>query len=326
MGDRDLSNVSNVVTYSFGPYLLALSILLVPCPLHASGLAIDDFSADQAPLTLTVVGTSAASSVDGFVLGIERDLRLNFVSSSGSGTVDVAVFSGMLFENASTNAVANVVIQWDGADNSPNLNTTGLGSVNLVNVFGDPVPQDAFLIRVDPDLECTLRLTVCSTNGIVESHNITVSATGPPQNVEFPYSTWTMVDMTQVSALQLRLLGVPSLDLALDHIYTTASGTAVPAALESPTALWLAPAYPNPTGTQSHFRIELLNAASMTLRIYDASGAVVATLIDGERQAGAHIVTWSGRNETGVPVGAGIYFARLQAAGESHLQKIVWLR
>ena len=49
------------------------------------------------------------------------------------------------------------------------------------------------------------------------------------------------------------------------------------------------------------------------LRLYDATGAVVTTLVDGEIGAGAHVVPWNGLTARGYRAHAGVYFLRLSA-------------
>ena len=45
----------------------------------------------------------------------------------------------------------------------------------------------------------------------------------------------------------------------------------------------------------------------------DASGRRVRTLVDGWREAGEHSVRWTGVDDQGGRVGAGVYFCRIEA-------------
>ena len=49
----------------------------------------------------------------------------------------------------------------------------------------------------------------------------------------------------------------------------------------------------------------------------------VRTLADRDFEAGTHPVTWDGRNDAGVPVGVGVYFAKLDSGGRSTMRRIV---
>ena len=83
---------------------------------------------------------------------------------------------------------------------------------------------------------------------------------------------------------------------------------------------------PNPSLDRVELRYELPQAAQVKLRIYDVSGRAVATIIDAERPAGSHGASWDGRDAVGTRVGAGVYFARMEAGGEVQTEKFVLVR
>ena len=56
------------------------------------------------------------------------------------------------------------------------------------------------------------------------------------------------------------------------------------------------------------------------------SGRRVRRLTDGPRSAGAHAVRWDGRDDSGCPVGAGIYFLRLRAESGGAIRRVVVMR
>lgn len=70
--------------------------------------------------------------------------------------------------------------------------------------------------------------------------------------------------------------------------------------------------YPNPFNPRTTIRYELGAAQPVTLRVYDLAGHVVQTLVSGEvKSSGAHEVVWSGRDDTGRSVAAGVYLMEL---------------
>jgi predicted SnoaL-like aldol condensation-catalyzing enzyme len=66
--------------------------------------------------------------------------------------------------------------------------------------------------------------------------------------------------------------------------------------------------------------------ASVSLRIYDVSGSLVRTLVDGHAAAGPHTVRWQGRDDRGQPVASGTYFYQLTAPSFSEMKKMVLLK
>jgi hypothetical protein len=83
---------------------------------------------------------------------------------------------------------------------------------------------------------------------------------------------------------------------------------------------------PNPFAASTHISYELNRAGSAALRIYDASGNRVKTLVNGNLPAGRGTATWSGTDDRQRPVPRGIYFARLETTGRVISQKIVFTR
>jgi flagellar hook assembly protein FlgD len=56
------------------------------------------------------------------------------------------------------------------------------------------------------------------------------------------------------------------------------------------------------------------------------AGQKVRTLIKGRQPAGENRITWDGRDESGRKAAAGVYLARLNAAGRSAASKLVLVR
>ncbi|MFH1502191.1 MAG: M14 family zinc carboxypeptidase, partial [Candidatus Eisenbacteria bacterium] len=74
--------------------------------------------------------------------------------------------------------------------------------------------------------------------------------------------------------------------------------------------------YPNPFNPRTSVRYEVPSAGHVSLRVYDVAGRLVKTLVDTELESGGrHEVEWDGRDESGAPVAAGVYFARALAQG-----------
>ncbi len=73
-----------------------------------------------------------------------------------------------------------------------------------------------------------------------------------------------------------------------------------------------------------HFR--LTQAQEIQLSVHDLNGRALALLGEGERTAGAHQITWNGRDRAGHAVPPGVYFVRLQAAADAWVQKTIRLR
>jgi hypothetical protein len=83
----------------------------------------------------------------------------------------------------------------------------------------------------------------------------------------------------------------------------------------------------NPTLTGGEVRLALPAEQALDLVIFDASGRRVRTLFSGVLTAGAHRLAWDGRDQRGVAVAPGIYFAKLSTEeGEQRVRKLVLAR
>jgi hypothetical protein len=103
-----------------------------------------------------------------------------------------------------------------------------------------------------------------------------------------------------------------------------ATGVTGPAAALSFT---LHQSVPNPfTGSATRIGFAVPRASDVRLRVFDVSGRLVRTLVNGPLDAGAHVVDWNGRNEQSKAVSNGVYFYRLQAEGKSATRKMILVR
>ncbi len=88
----------------------------------------------------------------------------------------------------------------------------------------------------------------------------------------------------------------------------------------------IAGAKPNPFGPSTSLSLAMPSAGRASVRVYDAAGRLVRTLVDGELPAGVSSVKWDGRGNDGVPVASGVYFARLSTEHGAASSKLVLLR
>ncbi|HET6348353.1 MAG TPA: FlgD immunoglobulin-like domain containing protein [Candidatus Krumholzibacteria bacterium] len=90
--------------------------------------------------------------------------------------------------------------------------------------------------------------------------------------------------------------------------------------------LALLPAYPSPFNAVTHLDYTLPAAAHVQMRVYDVRGALVRTLVDGNRGVGMGGVVWDGADDHGVQAASGVYYVHFNAGGEVRKQKVVLVR
>ena len=102
-----------------------------------------------------------------------------------------------------------------------------------------------------------------------------------------------------------------------------ASLTAAPAS--APAACELRPGRPNPFRDRARLRYRLARETSLRLTVHDARGRRLAVLDEGVRAAGAHELSWDGRDARGRLQPAGVYLLRLETPGGTAARKLLRL-
>jgi aminopeptidase N len=83
---------------------------------------------------------------------------------------------------------------------------------------------------------------------------------------------------------------------------------------------------PNPFNPRTEIGYYLPDELSVRLAVFDVSGRLIKTLVDGTRPAGDNTSTWDGTDRSGRSVAAGTYFARLTGAGVQEVRPMALVR
>jgi len=90
---------------------------------------------------------------------------------------------------------------------------------------------------------------------------------------------------------------------------------------DAPLALQFAPVWPNPLRGSATVRYGLPRRGRATIDVYSVRGERVATLVDGDQDAG-----WLSARVDSRRIASGVYFLRLQSGGEMVSNKVVVVR
>jgi hypothetical protein len=94
----------------------------------------------------------------------------------------------------------------------------------------------------------------------------------------------------------------------------------------SPKKFAVGQSYPNPFNPSATISFALPSDGRVFIEVYDIVGRKVITLLDGQKSAGYHSVSWYGKDSYGRPVASGVYFCRVQYEDEADVQKMILLR
>jgi hypothetical protein len=113
----------------------------------------------------------------------------------------------------------------------------------------------------------------------------------------------------------------------MDPFVFNAESEPVDPAQTLPKVFGLGQNYPNPFNPSTIISYDVpQGGGDVTLRIYDVTGRLVRTLINGFETAGWKTITWYGRNDRGQSVATGVYFYRMTAPGFEKTHKMVLMK
>lgn len=84
--------------------------------------------------------------------------------------------------------------------------------------------------------------------------------------------------------------------------------------------------YPNPFNPSTTIRYQLPASVNVSLKVYNAAGQLVRTLVDDTQKPGVHDVRWDGRNDAGGAVASGTYFYQIVAGDRTDMKRMLLLK
>ena len=124
---------------------------------------------------------------------------------------------------------------------------------------------------------------------------------------------------TEVLSANSKLLSVTAVDRDGRDLKITITAKA------APTAFALNQAYPNPFNPYTNLSFTLPEASNYSLKVYNVAGQLVRSY-DGLGQVGLNMVTWDGKDNSGVSVASGVYFYKLTAGKFTATEKMVMMK
>lgn len=88
----------------------------------------------------------------------------------------------------------------------------------------------------------------------------------------------------------------------------------------------LASNFPNPFNSSTMIPVRLSAPSAVRLEIINLQGQIVRTLINRRLSAGDYLFTWNGLTDAQLPVGSGLYLARLTDGSSTNMIKMTLLR
>ncbi len=213
------------------------------------------------------------------------------------------------------------------------LGATGTGAGNLrYHKTGSDVTTEFAQVRNDREN------TTDRYRSIINGFNLgnLAARSGDDPAAECPFDSATVVTAiraelgTAFGWLTCRDIANDPLTLNPCYDYppyeTCPTSTGTPDAAASVMVNSLEASRPNPVGARTVISYSLAADGPARLEIFSAEGRRVRMLVQEAQKAGPHQVSWEGTDDGGRPVGAGIYWSRLQVGNWTSDRKMVVLR
>jgi ligand-binding sensor domain-containing protein len=85
--------------------------------------------------------------------------------------------------------------------------------------------------------------------------------------------------------------------------------------------------YPNPFNPETAIQYSLDKPQHVRLSIYNLNGQLIRIIENGDKLAGAHTVSWDGKDENGLVVSSGVYLYRIETEhGHQAMRKAILLK
>lgn len=317
----------------------------------AAGNELEGFPVD---FTDDVKGAPAAADLDG-------DDHLEILVGLDDGDfVVLSELGEVLWINSTTSTsikTSPAVVDFEGDGYKEIVYAATDGVINVVNYMGENVtgwPQDmesgceSSPVIADLDGDGTPEIIVGSNGGMVHAYD---AGGNPVENFPIAVSgeakgTPTVEDFDEDGNLEivigtsevLAVVDVKS-EAAIFEMWNTSRGGYLrngaylygynPSSIDdriAPESFTLEQNYPNPFNPTTNIRFGIPEAGEVRLLIFDIQGREVADFGSEYLNAGWYETLWNGQADDGNPAATGIYFARLESAGDVQIIKMTLVK
>ena len=226
---------------------------------------------------------------------------------------------------------SNYVLAYNNMNYQGTILTSGTDASAMEHLHIDiwvPVGQDE-MIKVTP---------INDGNGGTGAGEFLVEVPVTPgawNSVDLPKSAFTGMTWDNLHQMKFERFnadgstGGDNVDIYLDNIYFWNDPTILSNEDESFSIIpevFSSKAYPNPFNPYVNISYELPNLENVTVNIVNLLGQNVKTLVNSIHSPGSYTYTWNGKDEKGLDVNSGMYFAIINYESGRSILKITYLK
>jgi FlgD Ig-like domain len=138
-----------------------------------------------------------------------------------------------------------------------------------------------------------------------------------------------LVDVNNDGRFEILFYGSVSTDSNRYYMYGY-SGAGIKQDVEPQRNLYqeisLGQSHPNPLTSITTIDYSLTQKGKVVMKIYNSTGQLVRTLLDGEKEPGKYAVNWDSRDNNGVKVANGSYFYQLEINDQKQAKRMVLVK
>jgi hypothetical protein len=280
------------------------------------------------------------------ILLVQNDMGQYYVPSFGVATLTemcpgdgYSVFLNgangidFTYPEAGGNARSSAMLDWESYNESSasimyanDIIKTGISHpIILTNLEGKVSEGDEVIAYADGQV-------VGATRVVNEDMPVVIAAWGGYENEELGislpgYDIGDSVDLRLYSVSEGKELYVEAtLEGSTYGDTPITSGTGVVLDMATPQAYELMQNYPNPFNPSTSIVFSLAETGHASLNVYDISGRLVSTLLNGTLEGGVHDIVWNGTDMNGNVVSAGVYIYALESADMVMTKKMILMK
>ena len=84
--------------------------------------------------------------------------------------------------------------------------------------------------------------------------------------------------------------------------------------------------YPNPFNPSTIIKYSMKEPGYVSIHICDVKGRRIKNIVDGRKLSGNYIEIWNGSDDSGKPVGSGVYYLYMKADKYQSIRKMVLMK
>ncbi|MBU1101363.1 MAG: T9SS type A sorting domain-containing protein [Bacteroidetes bacterium] len=331
------SDWSEIVSFEVDPTATYLPI--VPTPSYPTGGVIVDSKTPD----FSVLVSGNYTGLEYLVryathnnLNVDGELEANYEETEWSSSMDVAFDNGndpdlipgvMYYWQVKSRLAANTPEESDFSTLANFVVDAGASPVMVIlgspvgNVqIGTSAPTFSWILPTQSTSELSFEVEIANNEQmlsatVINANDLSVETQNLQDGEQYFWRVRSKTDAGDYS-----LYSMPT------SFTVNSSITDVEAVEELPTDFRLDQNYPNPFNPSTTIKYSIPNAEHVSIKVYDMLGCDVATLFNGQSQAGIHTVIWNGTDSNGDIVNSGVYFYRIVSGSNVAIKKMLLLK